>query len=167
MSSPSKVTKVNYLYIRYLRFRSVRGDFLEGHSYASRCLFPLFPVPIPFLPSTKSAFLCAFGVWNPRFRAFRAQNRGFCALLWSENPVFGHFEHKIEVFVRFCGLKPLFSGISSTKSRFLCAFALWNPYFRAFRAQNWGFCARGAVKCSIGKSNSRHFCDFARMGEMV
>ncbi|MDD7071800.1 MAG: hypothetical protein SPH62_01205, partial [Candidatus Egerieousia sp.] len=29
----------------------------------------------------KSGFLCAFGVRNPRFRAFRAQNRGFCALL--------------------------------------------------------------------------------------
>ena len=27
----------------------------------------------------------------------------------------------------------------------------------SFRAQNRGFCARGAVKCSIGKSNSRHF----------
>ena len=79
MSSPSKVTKVNYLYIRYLRFRSVRGDFLEGHSYASRCLFPLFPVPIPGFPSTKSGFLCAFGVWNPRFQGFRAQNRHFCA----------------------------------------------------------------------------------------
>ena len=31
------------------------------------------------LPSTKSWFLCAFGVWCPRFQAFRAQNRGFCA----------------------------------------------------------------------------------------
>ena len=32
-------------------------------------------------------------------------------------------EHKIEVFVRFCPPKPSFSGISSTKSAFLCAFA--------------------------------------------
>ena len=31
------------------------------------------------LPSTKSWFLCFFGLPNPRFRAFRAQNRGFCA----------------------------------------------------------------------------------------
>ena len=121
MSSPSKVTKVNYLYIRYLRFRSVRGDFLEGHSYASRCLFPLFPVPIPFLPSTKSGFLCAFGVWNPCFQTFRAQNRHFCALLPFGTPVFEHFEHKIEVFVLFWGLEPSFSGFSSTKSRFLCS----------------------------------------------
>ena len=30
-------------------------------------------------------------------------------------------EHKIGVFVRFWGLEPLFSGVSSTKSRFLCA----------------------------------------------
>ena len=30
-------------------------------------------------------------------------------------------EHKIGVFVRFWGLEPLFSGFSSTKSRFLCA----------------------------------------------
>ena len=37
----------------------------------------------PFLGflSTKSEFLCAFGVRNPRFRAYRAQNRHFCALL--------------------------------------------------------------------------------------
>ena len=38
-------------------------------------------MPIPFLPSTKSRFLCFFGLRDPRFRAFRAQNRGFCALL--------------------------------------------------------------------------------------
>ena len=30
-------------------------------------------------------------------------------------------EHKIEVFVRFWGLEPSFSGFSSTKSRFLCS----------------------------------------------
>ena len=50
-------------------------------------------------------------------------------------------EHKIGVFVRFWPSGPLFSGVSSTKSRFLCAFALWNPCFRAFRAQNRVFCA--------------------------
>ena len=55
--------------------------------------------------------------------------------------VFGHFEHKIGVFVLFCPSEPLFSALSSTKSRFLCAFALRNPCFRAFRAQNRGFCA--------------------------
>ena len=36
---------------------------------------------------------------NPRFQAFRAQNRHFCALLPFKTPIFGHFEHKIEVFV--------------------------------------------------------------------
>ena len=71
----------------------------------------------------------------------RAQNRHFCALLGLGTLVFGHFEHKIEVFVRFWGWEPLSLGISSTKSRFLCFFALRDPHFRAFRAQNRGFCA--------------------------
>ena len=56
-------------------------------------------MPIPFLPSTKSAFLCFFGLRNPYFRAFRAQNRGSCAFLAFGTLVFGLFEHKIEVFV--------------------------------------------------------------------
>ena len=103
---------------------------------------PAFPVPPHVLPSTKSRFLCFFGLRNPHFRAFRAQKVGFCAFLPSGTPVFRLFEHKIEVFVRFCPLEPLFSGISSTKSRFLCFFGLQNPHFRAFRAQNRGFCAR-------------------------
>ena len=59
---------------------------------------PIFPGYL-LLPSTKSRILCAFGVWNPDFRAFRAQNRGFCALLPSETPFFGHFKHKIGIFV--------------------------------------------------------------------
>ena len=50
-------------------------------------------------------------------------------------------EHKIGFFVLYLGLEPLFSGFLSTKMRFLCAFALRNPRFLAFRAQNWGFCA--------------------------
>ena len=79
MSSPSVLLKVNYLIMRYLHFISVLGDLQEGHGCASRCQYHLFPLPIPFFPSTKSGFLCAFGVWNPRFRAFRAQNRHFCA----------------------------------------------------------------------------------------
>ena len=49
----------------------------------------------------------------------RAQNRHFCALFAFGTPIFGHFEHKIRVFVRFYPLKSLFSGISSTKSPFL------------------------------------------------
>ena len=106
----------------------------EGYFYDSRCQFPLFP-------STKSGFLCAFSLRNPRFRAFRAQNRGFCAFLAFGTLVFELPEHKIGFFVRFWCLEPLFSGFSSTKSGFLCAFGLRNPRFRAFRAQNWGFCA--------------------------
>ena len=72
-------------------------------------------------PSTKSRFLCAFTLRNPHFRAFRAQNLGFCAFLAFGTPVFRHFEHKIEVFVRFLPLEPPISGISSTKSGFLCS----------------------------------------------
>ena len=79
--------------------------------------------------STKLPFLCAFCLRNPHFQAFRAQNRHFCALLPFGTLVFGHFEHKIEVFVRFCPSEPPISGFSSTKSRFLCAFRLRNPRF--------------------------------------
>ena len=96
--------------MRYLHFGSVRGDLQEDHvydkrlcGYASRCQFPLFPVPIPFLPSTKSGVLCAFGLRNPHFQSFRAQNRGFCAFCPSGTLVFGLFEHIIGIFVRFGG----------------------------------------------------------------
>ena len=112
--SPSTEAKVNYLVIRYLYFRSVRGDLQEGHGCSSRC----------------------------QFLSFRARNRGFCALFAFETLIFGRFEHKIGVFVRFLPSGPPFSGFSSTKSRFLCAFWLRNPHFRAFRAQNRHFCAR-------------------------
>ena len=108
---------------------------------ASRCQLPFALVPIPFFPSTKSRFLCALRLWSPRFHAFRAQNRGFCALLPARTLDFRRFEHKIGIFVRFWGLEALFSGVSSTKSRFLCALRLWSPRFQAFRAQNRGFCA--------------------------
>ena len=59
---------------------------------------------------------------DANFPTSRAQNRGFCALLGSGTPVFGHFEHINGIFVRFCPSGPPFSGISSTKSRFLCSF---------------------------------------------
>ena len=121
----------------------MRGDLQEGHFYDSRCHLPIFP-------STKSGFLCFFGLPNPRFRAFRAQNRGFCALLGFGTLVFGLFEYKIGFFVRFCPSKPTFSGISSTKSGFLCAFNLQNPHFRAFRAQNQHFCARADGQVASG-----------------
>ena len=71
----------------------------------------------------------------------RAQNRGFCAFLAFGTPVFVRFEHKNEVFFLFLPAEPQFSGIPSTKSRFLCVFCLRDPHFRAFRAQNSGFCA--------------------------
>ena len=72
-------------------------------------------------------------------------------------PLFGAYpnlpEHKIGIFVRFWGLEPSFSGISSTKSRFLCVFSLLNPHFIAFRAQNRHFCALLPFKTPI----FRHF----------
>ena len=72
----------------------------------------------------------------------RAQNRHFCALSAFGAPVFGHFEHKIEVFVRFYPSKPLFSGLSSTKRAFLCQKGQFSPGFRPSRAQNRVFCTR-------------------------
>ena len=87
----------------------------EAHGCASRCQSPLFP-------STKSRFLCAFGVWNPCFRAFRAQNRGFCALFAFGTPIFWHFEHKNGMFVSETAIFSWFWLLPSTKSAFLCAF---------------------------------------------
>ena len=52
LSSPSTRLKVNHLCIRYLCFEGVRGDFLEGHSYASRC-------HLSFCLSTKTSILCS------------------------------------------------------------------------------------------------------------
>ena len=72
------------------------------------------------IPSTKSAFLCAFTLQNPHFLAFRAQNRGFCVRMGDFSEILGRFD---------------------TKSAFLCAFCLRNPHFQAFRAQKWDFCA--------------------------
>ena len=58
----------------------------------------------------------------------RAQKLHFCAFLASRTPIFRPFKHKIGVFVLFWPSRPSFSGFSSTKSRFLCAFAGgWSP----------------------------------------
>ena len=46
-------------------------------------------------PSTKSRFLCFFGLRNPRFQAFRAQNRHFCVRTGNFPLVFAPFEHKM------------------------------------------------------------------------
>ena len=94
MSSPSELLKFNYLVMKHLHFGSVRGDLQEGNGCVSRCQLPLFPVPIPVSASTKSAFLCAFGLWNPCFRAFRAQNRGFCVRMGDFSEILGCFDTK-------------------------------------------------------------------------
>ena len=59
-------------------------------------------------------------------------------------------EHKIEVFVRFLPSEPPFSGISSTKSGFLCQKGQLFPDFAPSRAQN-----RGIGVFVLGKSNRR------------
>ena len=87
-------------------------------------VFVLFWPPEPTfsgISSTKSAFLCQNWQFSPGFCPFRAQNRHFCAFLGSGTLVFGHFEHKIEVFVRFLPSGPPFLALSSTKSAFLCS----------------------------------------------
>ena len=94
-------------------------------------VFVLFWPPEPTfsgISSTKSAFLCQNWQFSPGFCPFRAQNRHFCAFLGSGTLVFGHFEHKIEVFVRF--YPP-------------------SPPFRAFRAHNLHFCARGSSRSDV------------------
>ena len=162
MSSPSTAIKVNYLILRYLHFKSMRGDLQEGngygkrlggydkllHDYASRwqflsslCQFlpsrspltssraqnrgfcALLPFGPPFsgFPSTKSGFLCFFGLRDPHYRAFQAQKSTFCTILPSRTPDFRLFEHKIEVFVRFYPPEPSISGFSSTKLTFMCS----------------------------------------------
>ena len=124
-----------------------RGGFPDTNPYPFKHKIGIFVLFWPSGPSfsgvssTKSRFLCAFSLRHPCFRAFRAQNRGFCALLRSGTPVFGRFEHRNGIFVSETAIFPWFWLFPSTKSRFLCFFGLRNPRFQAFRAQNRGFCA--------------------------
>ena len=97
------------------------NPYLFEHKIGVFVLFWALEPSFSGVSSTKSRFLCFLWVWNPSFQGFRAQNRHFCALLPFGTPVFGHFEHKIEVFVRFWGLESSFSGFLSTKSGFLCS----------------------------------------------
>ena len=57
---------------------------------------------------------------DANFLSSRAQNRHFCVRNGDISLVLAPSEHKIGVFVRFLPSKPPFSGISSTKSAFLC-----------------------------------------------
>ena len=91
LSSPSTRLKVNHLCIRYLCFKSVRGDFLEGHSYASRCHLSL-------CSSTKTSILCSKSLktgvpegksaQKPRICARKARKWGFQTPKAHKNPVF-------------------------------------------------------------------------------
>ena len=82
-----------------------------------------------------------FTIPDVPFPSSRAQNQVFCSFLAFRTLIFRPFEHKIEVFVLFGASGPPFLALSSTKSGFLCAFCLRDPYFWASRAQNRGFCA--------------------------
>ena len=121
LSSPSTSAKVNRLVIRYLHFWGVRGDLQEVHGYGKRLggygkLLHDYASRWQFLPSQ-----CQFLPSRSPLTSSRAQNWHFCALLPSETPIFGHSEHKIEVFVLFWPSEPPFSGFSSTKLAFLCS----------------------------------------------
>ena len=105
----------------------MRGDLQEGHFTLPEANFLS-----PWCQSPSS----------------RAQNRGFCALLPFKTPIFGAFDHKIGVFVSERATFPRFCPLSSTKSAFLCAFALRDRHFRASRAQN-----RGIGVFVLGKSH--------------
>ena len=122
MSSPSAALKVNYLIIRYLYFRGVRGDLQERNGCISRCQLTLFPVPIPVSPSTKSAFLCAFGLRDSRFLAFRAQNRGFCVRMGDFSEIFGRFDTKMGFLCSGRGK----SGIGKRNRGLECKTVVWN-----------------------------------------
>ena len=120
MSSPSTSTKVNRLVIRYLHFWSVRGDLQEGHDYGKRLggydkLLHDYASRWQFLSS-----LCQFLPSRSPLTSSRAQNRGFCALFAFGTPIFGTFEHKIEVFVSEWAIFPKF-WVVLTQNRGFCA----------------------------------------------
>ena len=137
----------------------MRGDLQEGNvydkrlcGYASRCQFPLFPVPIPLLPSTKTPFLCFFGLRNPCFRAFRAHNRHFCVRMGNFPLVFGRFEHKIGVFVlgKWSGER----AVTLVWSIMVCEEVFVFVFDLIWRV--WELVLRGIVECCI--------FDFWRLG---
>ena len=93
----------------------------------------------------------------PWFGSSRVQNRHFCALLPFGTPIFGQFEHKIGFFVRFYPPKPPFSGISSTKTAFLCQKRRYFPGFGSSRAQKRHFCARADGELALGSVTAETF----------
>ena len=108
--------------------------------------------PFSGFSSTKSGFLCAFRVRNPRFRAFRAQNRGFCALLGFGTLVFGLFEHKIGVFVLGKGSGE--RAVTLVWSIMVCEEVFVFVFDLIWRV--WELVLRGIVECCI--------FDFWRLG---
>ena len=106
--------------------------------------FWLSELPFPALPSAKTHILRAFGLPHGTFKAFRAQNCTFCALLILRSAIFWPSERKITLFARFWSSEAPFSGFLSAKSHFLRAFGPPKRHFLAFRAQNCTFCALGA-----------------------
>ena len=72
LSSPSTRLKVSHLCIRYLCFKSVRGDLQEDHVYAFRCHLSL-------CSSTKTSILCSESLKTGVPDTKSAQKPRFCA----------------------------------------------------------------------------------------
>ena len=103
MCSPSTLIKIKYLVMRYLHFRSVRGDLQEGNGCASRCQFPLFP-------STKSGFLCSFGLLDPPFSGISSTKSGFLCACYGNT---GLWKQKSAQIFCFCALLIYYSGVTT------------------------------------------------------
>ena len=69
--------------LHFCAFLASRTPIFSHFEHKIGIFVRFLPPEPPFsgLSSTKLGFLCFFGLRDPRFLAFRAQNRGFCALL--------------------------------------------------------------------------------------
>ena len=141
LCSPSTRLKVNHLCIRYLCFESVRGDFLEGHSYASRCRLSL---------CSKT------GVSE----ANKAQKPYFCARKDRKQGVRTPKAHKNADFVLErpgnVGSRPQ----KSTKTSILCSKSPKTGGPEAKKAQKPRFCARNTRKHGFQTPKAHKNADF-------
>ena len=153
LTSPSTRLKVNHLHIRYLCFESVRGDFLEGHSYASRCHISLFP-------STKTPILCSkcrkMGVPDPK----KAQKPRFCARNARKQGFRSQKAHKNANFVLEMLENGGLEGKKSTKTSILCSKSTKTGVSEAKKAQKPRFCARKAGKWGFRRPKKHKNLDF-------
>ena len=71
----------------------------------------------------------------------------------SETLVFGHFEHKIGIFVSETAIFPWFCPLPSTKSAFLCAFAGNQTIGNRYQAVGNGNQSIGNWNQAVGNGN--------------